>query len=52
MTGCYIQFSPLALHGATRVETVAEMIVNIKTRVKRSTKLKVQKGRSAGSRRA
>jgi hypothetical protein len=45
MTGCYIQFSPLALHGATRVETAAELIVNIKTRVKRNTKLRVKKGR-------
>jgi hypothetical protein len=35
MTECYIQFSPLALHGATRVETVAELITNIKTRVKK-----------------
>jgi hypothetical protein len=45
MTGCYIQFSPLALHGATRAETAAELITNIKTRVKRNTKLTVQKGR-------
>jgi hypothetical protein len=40
MMGCYLQFSPLASHGATRVETVAELITNIKTRIKRSTKLK------------
>jgi hypothetical protein len=45
MTGCYIQFSPIALHGATRVETVAQLITNIKTRVKHSTKLEVQRGR-------
>jgi len=45
MTGCYIQFSPVALHGATRVETVAELIANIKKGVRRSTKVKVQKGR-------
>jgi DNA invertase Pin-like site-specific DNA recombinase len=43
MTGCYIQFSALALHGATRVETMAELVTNIKTRVKRSTKLKSSK---------
>jgi DNA invertase Pin-like site-specific DNA recombinase len=44
MTGCYIQFSPLALHGATRAETAAELITNVKTRVKRNTKWRVQKG--------
>lgn len=44
MRGCYIQFSPLALHGATRAETAAELITNIKTRVKRNTKWRVRKG--------
>lgn len=45
MKGCYIQFSSLALHGATRVETVAELITTIKTRVRRNTKLRGQNGR-------
>src|SRR6266404_198844 len=45
MTGCYIRFSPLALHGATRVETLAGLITNIRSWVKRSTKVKVHKGR-------
>jgi DNA invertase Pin-like site-specific DNA recombinase len=38
MTGCYIQFSPLALHGATRLDTVAELIANIKTRLQTKSK--------------
>jgi DNA invertase Pin-like site-specific DNA recombinase len=43
MTGCYIQFSPLALHGATRVETVAELIANIKTRLQTKSKDRLPK---------
>ena len=33
LKGGYIQFSPLELHGATRVETMAKLIANIKSRL-------------------